>query len=99
MVHAASGEEKCADGEHAASPTDVDPEKRAACRRVRTDFPEYDVTWHLGLFRATLQGEPDPLIAPPVYAQAEDELRRRLGTDRSIRRHREHDAARAGESR
>jgi len=81
VVHAETGDEACADGQHVAAPTDVSPTLAEIARRVIKDYPDYVVTVHFGfLFRAMLDG---PLTPVHVEATTEEELR--AGIERQIR--------------
>lgn len=84
VVHAGTGDELCADGQHAAAPTGVNPELAEVARRVMADYPEYEVSVHFGfLFRAVPRG---PLTPVHVEAETEEELRRGIGNQITMRR-------------
>lgn len=79
-VHAGTGEELCADGEHAATPVAVNPELTAIAERVMEDFPGWEITVHFGfLFRAAPPGSLTPVH---VEATAEGELRAGIARQR-----------------
>ena len=84
IVHAETGEELCADGQHVAAPSDANPELTEIARRVMKDYPDYLVTVHFGfLFRAVLRG---PLTPVHVEAATEEELRRGIENQVTMQR-------------
>jgi hypothetical protein len=75
-VHALTGSELCADGEHVAAPDTTDPVRRAGARKLTQEFPGWQVAWYYGHFRAW---RTDTVTVVPVEASDEEEMRTRLG--------------------
>ncbi|MBO0802119.1 MAG: hypothetical protein J2P25_03465 [Nocardiopsaceae bacterium] len=97
VVHAGTGDERCADGKHVAAPTDVNPGLAGIARRVMADEPDYDVAVNCGvLLRATLRGVVVPV---PVEAWTEAELRDGIARQKEMREIAARFAAARAESR
>jgi hypothetical protein len=78
-VHAGSGAELCADGQHVAAPTVSNPAMRKAAAAIAAEHPGWVVAWYLTHFGARPLDFPAAL---PLEAATEDEMRRRLGARR-----------------